>query len=105
MNFGHTVGHALESQIGYNVIKHGEAVSYGMKCASWISKEKGLLTDREYQIINETIGRLPLPELKNLNIEKVMEFISFDKNMIKVLFEFCSFRRTWKCSCFSRCIA
>lgn len=79
LNFGHTVGHALESQIGYNVIKHGEAVSYGMKCASWISKEKGLLTEREYQIINETIGRLPLPELKNLNIEKVMEFIAFDK--------------------------
>ena len=64
-----TPWHALESYIGYDLIKHGEAVSYGMKCSSWISKEMGLLKYNDYTIIND-ISKLPLPKIKDLNIEK-----------------------------------
>ena len=37
LNFGHTIGHALELKYGFNKIKHGEAVAYGMLSASYIS--------------------------------------------------------------------
>ncbi|KAA9332353.1 3-dehydroquinate synthase [Hymenobacter busanensis] len=50
LNFGHTVGHALESyllgQAGRAVL-HGEAVAAGMVCEAWLSVQKGLLTERE----------------------------------------------------------
>ncbi|RAU82273.1 3-dehydroquinate synthase [Pontibacter arcticus] len=50
LNFGHTVGHAVESYLlakpGSEVL-HGEAVAVGMLCEGWLSKEKGLLTEEE----------------------------------------------------------
>ena len=48
LNFGHTVGHALESylltQAGREV-RHGEAVAAGLICESWLSVQRGLLTE------------------------------------------------------------
>ncbi|QNE40282.1 3-dehydroquinate synthase [Hymenobacter sp. NBH84] len=50
LNFGHTVGHALESylltQPGREIL-HGEAVAAGMVCESWLSVQKGLLSPEE----------------------------------------------------------
>ena len=82
------MGHALESYIGYDLIKHGEAVSYGMKCSSWISKEMGLLEYSDYTIINDIISKLPLPKIKDLNIEKIIEYIASDKKYDKCVLNF-----------------
>ena len=79
LNFGHTIGHALESHLGYKVIKHGEAVSLGMKCSAWISHKKGLLNTEDYNLLIETINRLPLPKISALDPEKIMHYINFDK--------------------------
>ncbi|MEC9437458.1 MAG: 3-dehydroquinate synthase [Candidatus Neomarinimicrobiota bacterium] len=79
LNFGHTIGHALESHIGYDNIRHGEAISYGMKCASWISKEKSLINNDEYNFMIELINKLPLPKLDKLNYDQIIQFINFDK--------------------------
>ncbi|MFL3052939.1 MAG: 3-dehydroquinate synthase [Candidatus Neomarinimicrobiota bacterium] len=79
LNFGHTIGHALESHLGYKMIKHGEAVSLGMKCSAWISHKKGLLNTEDYNLLIETINRLPLPKISALDPEKIMHYINFDK--------------------------
>ena len=49
LNFGHTVGHALESYLLLQgrPILHGEAVAAGMVCEAWLSVQKGLLTPEE----------------------------------------------------------
>jgi len=50
LNFGHTVGHAIETFFLNNPGKpllHGEAVAIGMICEAYISKRKGLLTEEE----------------------------------------------------------
>tara|TARA_Y100000590_G_scaffold460451_2_gene619773 strand:+ start:4413 stop:5483 length:1071 start_codon:yes stop_codon:yes gene_type:complete len=79
LNFGHTVGHALEAQLGYGTIRHGEAVSYGMKCAGKISCEMGFLSEEEFILLSSTIGKLPLPTLPEIDKTALMKFIRVDK--------------------------
>lgn len=58
LNFGHTLGHAIESHFldSEKQLLHGEAIAIGMILESYISKEKGLLSDEEYQQIKNTIA-------------------------------------------------
>jgi 3-dehydroquinate synthase len=42
LNFGHTVGHAVEAALGYGAVTHGEAVAYGMLVATALSVRRGL---------------------------------------------------------------
>ncbi len=60
LNFGHTVGHALEAAGNYRVLKHGEAVLLGMLAESFIAREMGLLPADAYERIERTIRRLPV---------------------------------------------
>ena len=84
LNFGHTLGHAIESYFLENDSKtsllHGEAIAVGMILESFISKEKGLLTTDEYQeikyIINDIFERVTFDQN---DIEKIIELLIFDK--------------------------
>ena len=84
LNFGHTLGHAIESYFLENDSKtsllHGEAIAVGMILESFISREKELLTKEEYQeikyIINDIFERV---EFSQIDIEKIIELLIFDK--------------------------
>ncbi len=83
LNFGHTLGHALEKVTDYKYFKHGEAVGYGILFASELSKMLELLDGNELNLLNgvfQNIGKLP--NTKNIEIEKVVQAFSFDKKNI-----------------------
>ena len=83
LNFGHTLGHALEKATGYKYFKHGEAVGYGILFASELSKMLEILDENELKLLNDVfqdIGRLPSTE--NIPVEKVIQAFSFDKKNI-----------------------
>ena len=83
LNFGHTIGHALELKFGFNKLKHGEAVAYGMLSASYISYKLKKIDKSQYKLLNDTIRSLPLPKLKKLDSNEILTFIKRDKKYIK----------------------
>ncbi|WP_254244750.1 hypothetical protein [Hymenobacter sp. BRD67] len=59
LNFGHTVGHALESYLlaqPGRAVRHGEAVAAGLICESWLSARRGLLSSQELAQVREVVG-------------------------------------------------
>ena len=81
LNFGHTVGHALETVAGYGILQHGEAVTYGMIAAGQISHELGYLNQQDHELLISTLRKLPLPKLPDLNLKAVLETIGHDKKV------------------------
>ncbi|MDP3980531.1 MAG: 3-dehydroquinate synthase [Chlamydiota bacterium] len=61
LNFGHTIGHAIESASGYHVLSHGEAVAIGMKGAALISHRMGLTTEEDVLRLDGLLERYTLP--------------------------------------------
>ena len=51
LNFGHTIGHAIESNYNYKKFNHGEAISIGMITEAKISNYLGLLSSNELERI------------------------------------------------------
>lgn len=65
LNFGHTLGHALESATGYTYFLHGEAVAWGMIAAGELAVALGRFPTEEAERMSALIGRLcrPLPPI------------------------------------------
>ena len=61
LNFGHTIGHPLETVTGYGPLLHGEAVAFGMVVESRIAAARGLLADDVLARIVELLRRCRLP--------------------------------------------
>ncbi len=81
LNYGHTLGHAIESSKKYKGILHGEAVSIGMTFASFISAEKSTLSIEEFNLIENTLIKFGLPVSipHNIPCAKIIKHIDFDK--------------------------
>jgi len=60
LNFGHTIGHALEACSGYE-LRHGECVALGMLAACWLSHELGLLTSAVVERVRRLVTNAGLP--------------------------------------------
>ena len=67
LNFGHTIGHAIEATTGYKKLLHGEAIAWGMLAALHISRMRAMLTEKDAMRIEETIQAYgPLPAFRAL---------------------------------------
>ncbi|HEY0511497.1 MAG TPA: 3-dehydroquinate synthase [Thermoanaerobaculia bacterium] len=78
LNFGHTLGHAIESACGYAGLRHGEAVGYGILFALRLALRRGLPA-RAAQRIHALLLRLDLPALPELAPAEVMALMARDK--------------------------
>ncbi|MBF0512414.1 MAG: 3-dehydroquinate synthase, partial [Candidatus Omnitrophica bacterium] len=79
LNFGHTVGHALEAAGGYRY-HHGESVALGMRVAARISVDMAHLKPAEESRINDLITKVGLPEkMEGIRLMKILDLMRHDK--------------------------
>ncbi|MGQ9631138.1 MAG: 3-dehydroquinate synthase [bacterium] len=82
LNFGHTIGHAVETLTGYGTYRHGEAVAFGMIGATKIAEEMGLLNPYRARRIVDLIQRVAPAEIPHLDPEEVWGAMSLDKKSL-----------------------
>jgi 3-dehydroquinate synthase len=84
LNFGHTFGHALEAETKYTQFLHGEAVSWGMRAATFLAHDLGMIGQPE---LAEIVGVLdsygPIPSLAGVAPEALQSRLVRDKKTIQ----------------------
>lgn len=81
LNFGHTVGHALEAATGYRELSHGEAVAIGMVAAAQISCQMGICGEEVPKRLTQLLERIGLPTSIPIDPEKISGIMSYDKKL------------------------
>ncbi|MCE9654995.1 3-dehydroquinate synthase [Clostridium celatum] len=82
LNFGHTLGHAIEQYYNYTKYTHGEAVAIGMYEITKISEAKGLTVKGTAERIKEILIKYNLPYKMDVNIEEILDTINLDKKKL-----------------------
>lgn len=84
LNFGHTVGHAMEAETKYAHFLHGEAVGLGMIAATHLSRLAGRLSEAHSQEIIDVVNAYgPFPSTEPLRTENLMPRLVKDKKAIQ----------------------
>ncbi|HMO55510.1 MAG TPA: 3-dehydroquinate synthase [Tepidiformaceae bacterium] len=82
LNYGHTIGHAIEAVTGYSTYLHGEAIAVGMRVAGMISRDLGLLSDDDLARQQRLLGAFGLPEsAPGVSVEAVLDATLSDKKV------------------------
>ncbi|MGE5330085.1 MAG: 3-dehydroquinate synthase [Deltaproteobacteria bacterium] len=83
LNFGHTIGHAIESESDFSML-HGECVSIGMVAISNMAVRMGLLSLSDFNRIIKLLQKLKLPVIhKGLDSEDIYSLMQLDKKVKK----------------------
>jgi len=82
LNFGHTVGHALEQVSGYKLLLHGEGVGWGMIAALAIARQRGTISAAQQERLEKFIHLYgPLPPIK-MRVGRVVDASGSDKKNV-----------------------
>ncbi|QBD78408.1 3-dehydroquinate synthase [Ktedonosporobacter rubrisoli] len=84
LNYGHTIGHALENVSGYGEWLHGEAVSLGMVAAAQLAQEAGMFSAAEAIRQNTLLAKLGLPTAYRGDVQArdILAKIQLDKKVV-----------------------
>ena len=83
LNYGHTIGHAIESVSDFGV-EHGGAVAIGMLAAARISNKMGILDEKETARLKNIIEKAGLPtEIPNLKVGEIIQAMRYDKKVLQ----------------------
>jgi len=83
LNFGHTIGHALEAETHYSRFLHGEAVAFGMRAATKLAEITGRLGSSDAAAIHAVIKRYgPIPPVNGIASRNLLERLASDKKTI-----------------------
>jgi 3-dehydroquinate synthase len=84
LNFGHTFGHSLEAETHYTGFLHGEAVSWGMRAATYLAHDIDLLSDEDAKSILYVLDRYgPIPSTAGIPAEALQSRLVRDKKTIQ----------------------
>jgi 3-dehydroquinate synthase len=79
LNYGHTIGHALEAGAGFGALLHGEAVAVGMQAAAHIARRLDMLTAEDARRQTELLQALHLPLCWATPVDDVLGRLALDK--------------------------
>ena len=84
LNFGHTIGHAIEKCSNYENINHGQAIEMGMKGALYISKARNLIDEDYYKDCMEILDlyKMDYKILKSIKPEALYDAMLSDKKIL-----------------------
>lgn len=83
LNFGHTIGHALEAVTKYRRFRHGEAVAYGMMAAMALGVARGVTPPDARDALGEVIAKMgPLPPTADIAARDVLAAVGRDKKIV-----------------------
>ena len=83
LNFGHTIGHALETHFSNERISHGQAIYHGMIIESLVSYELGYLSEKDFQVIKGFLSSIITFPINNINENEIYELIKYDKKKLR----------------------
>lgn len=85
LNFGHTVGHAIEAVTRYRRYRHGYAVAMGMRAAAELSRIKGSLSEKDIGRIKQLLNTAGLPVVipKDIGARPLLAAMRYDKKVAK----------------------